>query len=74
MVVKTLEQMEEIVSNNKNLFWDGWTVVNRYRSDKAKTSKDGVYFRGNWYIAKRFEPKHDGWHIPEGLITGYAQT
>ncbi|NDB60484.1 hypothetical protein EB001_18840 [bacterium] len=74
MIVKTLEEMEAIVSGNKGLSWDGWTVVNRYKSDKAKTSKYGVYFRGNWYISKRFEPGRDGWDIPERLVLGHAQT
>jgi hypothetical protein len=74
MIVKTLEEMESIVAKNRSLVWDGWTVVNRYKSDKAKTSKYGIYFKGNWYMTKRFEPNRDGWHIPEGLVSGYAQT
>lgn len=72
--VKTLEQMEEIVRLNKFLYWDGWTVVNRYKSDKARTSKHGVYFNNKWYMSQRFEPTRDGWHIPERLVSGYAQT
>ena len=74
MIINTLEQMESIVSKNKNLYWDGWTVVNRYKSDKARTSKYGIYFRNNWYMSKRFEPNRDGWNIPEGLVSGNAQT
>ena len=66
--------MEEIVRSNKSLYWDGWTVVNRYKSDKAQTSKHGVYFKGNWYMSKRFEPSRNGWDIPERLVLGYAQT
>lgn len=74
MIVKTLEQMEEIVSNNKSLSWDGWTVVDKYKSEKAKTSKYGIYFKGNWYMSKRFEPSRNGWDIPERFVLGYAQT
>lgn len=66
--------MEEIVSNNKDLFWDGWTVVNRYKSAKAQTSKYGVYLKGSWYMSKRFDVGRDGWDIPERFVTGYAQT
>jgi len=51
MIVKSLEQMEQIVTNNKQLSWDGWTVVNNYKSDKAKTSKYGIYLKGNWYMS-----------------------
>lgn len=74
MIINTLEQMESIVSKNKNLYWDGWTVVNRYKSDKARISKYGIYFKNNWYMSKRFEPNRDGWNIPEGLVSGNAQT
>lgn len=74
MIVTDLEQMENIVSKNKNLYWDGWVVVNRYKSDKAKTSKYGIYFKNDWYMSKRFEPSRNGWDIPERLVIGYAQT
>jgi len=74
MIIKTLEQMEEIVSNNKDLYWDGWSVINRYKSDKAKTSKYGVYFKGSWYMSKRFDPSRSGWDIPERFVLGHAQT
>lgn len=74
MIVKELDQMEKIVSKNKSLFWDGWTVVSVYKSDKAKTSKNGVYINGQWCMSKRFEPNRNGWDIPERLVLGYAQT
>lgn len=72
--IKTLEQMEEIVKLNNSLYWDGWTVVNLYKSEKARTSKHGVYWRNKWYMSQRFEPSRNGWDIPERLVTGYAQT
>ncbi len=56
--------MEKFVSSNKELSWDGWTVVKRYPSDKAKTSKQGVRIKGVWYIEQRFEPTSQGWEIP----------
>lgn len=74
MIIKNLEQMEEIVRKNSSLSWDGWSVINRYKSDKARTSKYGVYFKGKWYMSQRFEPTRNGWDIPERLVTGYAQT
>jgi hypothetical protein len=74
MIVDKLDQMEKIVSKNKALFWDGWTVVNIYKSDKAKTSKYGMYINGQWYMSKRFEPSRNGWDIPERLVLGHAQT
>jgi hypothetical protein len=74
MIVDKLDQMEKIVSKNKALFWDGWTVVNIYKSDKAKSSKYGMYINGQWYMSKRFEPSRNGWDIPERLVLGHAQT
>lgn len=68
MIINNLETMEDIVSKNKNLYWDGWTVVNKYKSDKAKTSKFGSYIDGKWFITKRYEPNRQGWDIPESLL------
>jgi hypothetical protein len=63
MIIKTIDEMEKIVSSNKELFWDGWTVVKRYPSDKARTSKNGVRIKNVWYIEQRFEPTEFGWEI-----------
>jgi hypothetical protein len=65
MIIKTIEEMESFVSKNKNFFWDGWTVVKRYPSDKGRTSRDGVRIKGVWYIEQRFEPSNNGWTIPD---------
>jgi hypothetical protein len=67
MIIKTIDEMEKVVSSNKELFWDGWTVVKRYPSDKAKTSKQGVFIKGIWYMEQRFEPTAQGWEIPVKL-------
>jgi hypothetical protein len=64
MIVSSLEKMEELVSKNKDLMWDGWTVVHFYSSEKAKTSKFGKIVQGKWCITKRFEVFEKGWDIP----------
>lgn len=61
--------MEKIVKENKNLYWDGWTVVNFYHSDKGRTSEYGAIVNGRWAMIKRFAPDKHGWNIPE-KITG----
>lgn len=68
MKVTTLEKMEEIVSKNKSLMWDGWTVVNSYPSDKARTSAKGAYLNGKWQIQTRFAPTESGWDIPDKFV------
>lgn len=68
MKISSLEKMEEIVAQNKALFWDGWTVVNSYPSDKARTSKFGAYVNGKWHLQKRFVPATGGWDIPDKFV------
>jgi hypothetical protein len=64
MIIKSLGQMEQIVKKNKELSWIGWDVVERKRSDIAKTSTSGVRVKDNWYIQKIFTVNRDGWDIP----------
>jgi len=68
MKIKSLEKMEEIVSKNKFLHWDGWTVVNSFPSDKGRTSKFGAYVKGKWHLQARFTPTTDGWDIPDKFV------
>jgi hypothetical protein len=69
MIIKELEQMEKIVSSNKNLYWDGWTVVNRFQSDKGRTSKNGVLVNSKWHLQQRFVPDRNGWDIPQKFVS-----
>jgi hypothetical protein len=68
MQVKSLEKMEKIVSRNRYLKWDGWTVLNAFPSDRGSTSKDGVLINGKWHIQNRYEPNENGWNIPDKLV------
>jgi hypothetical protein len=68
MKINSLDKMEEIVSRNKGLFWDGWTVVHSYASDKARTSKFGAYVNGKWHLQKRFALTETGWDIPDKFV------
>jgi hypothetical protein len=64
MIIKNLEQMEKIVSKNSNLSWVGWDVVDRKRSDGARTSLDGVRVNGLWYLQRIYPVTRQGWDIP----------
>jgi hypothetical protein len=68
MNIKSLEKMESIVASNKSLFWDGWDVVNRYQSESARTSKDGVFSKGRWFLQKKFPVTEAGWNIPDKFV------
>jgi len=64
MIIKSLSHMEQIVKKNKELSWIGWDVVERKRSDIAKTSVSGVRVKDFWYIQKIFAVNRNGWDIP----------
>jgi hypothetical protein len=68
MNVKSLEQMETIVSKNKDLSWDGWTVVHTYKSEKGSTSNRGRFIDGKWNIQTLFVPNNTGWEIPDKYV------
>jgi hypothetical protein len=68
MIIKSLEQMEEIVKNNDNLSWDGWTVLENKTSDNGMMSKDGAFVNGMWIVQKRYEANASGWEIPNKLV------
>jgi hypothetical protein len=66
--INSLEKMEEIVSNNNNLSWDGWDVIEMVRSDKAFTSKQGALKNNAWHLKKTFVVSRDGWEIPDKYV------
>jgi hypothetical protein len=66
--VVDLEIMEQIVSNNRFLSWDGWTVVETVPSEKAFYSKFGVYKNSKWQMKKEFVPSIKGWEIPDKYV------
>jgi hypothetical protein len=68
MVINSLEKMEEIVKKNRELSWDGWTVVHLYHNKVAWRYRNGVQIRGRWYVQTRFEPNERGWEIPKKFV------
>lgn len=68
MLVSSLENMEEIVKNNRSLKWDGWDVIHFYPSEKARTSKFGVRINNKWFLHRRFPVTEKGWDIPNKLV------
>lgn len=68
MLIKSLEQMEQIVKKNKSLIWDGWTVVSLQPVHNGVTSKDGVKRNGKWFLQKRHEADSNGWDIPDKFV------
>lgn len=68
MLIKSLEQMEAIVSKNKTLSWDGWDVVQSFKDPVAWKNKNAAFIKGKWYAQKRFVLTSNGWDIPNKLV------
>ena len=64
MIIKSLEHMETIVKKNKFLHWEGWDVVELKKTHAARTAKDGVYYKGQWFIKKIYSANRQGWDVP----------
>jgi hypothetical protein len=64
MIIKNLNQMENIVAKNNNLSWLGWDVVDRKRSESARTAVNGVRVDGVWYLQRIYPVTRNGWDIP----------
>jgi hypothetical protein len=68
MKVTSLEKMEAIVAKNKNLSWNGWTVLESLPNATAWTKPNGAFINGSWHIQNRFEPTERGWDIPGRFV------
>ena len=64
MIINKLEVMEKIVKKNPNLSWIGWDVVDRKKSEMARTAPNGVRVNGEWYLQRKYELTRNGWDIP----------
>ena len=68
MQINSLSHMEDLVRKNRSLRWDGWDVVHFYQSDTAWMSPYGSFFKGRWYMNRRFKVTEVGWNIPERFL------
>ena len=64
MIIKSLNTMEKIVSNNDNLIWNGWDVIDLKESNIANTSPLGIRVKNKWYLHRVYKPTRIGWDIP----------
>ena len=64
MIINDLDRMEKIVARNNNLFWVGWDVADRKRSEAGRTAVNGVRVNGVWYLQRIYQVTRNGWDIP----------
>lgn len=68
MKITSLKQMEDIVSKNRILSWDGWNVVSMLPNKAGWMREDGAYLKGKWYTKRVYEITEAGWKIPSKLV------
>jgi hypothetical protein len=68
MQITSLDQMETIVSANKSLSWDGWTVVQRSYDPTAWSKANGVFKNSQWHVESRYAAEDSGWNIPQKFV------
>lgn len=73
MLINSLEQMEQVVENNKLLSWDGWTVLENKVKENGATNKNGIRLNNRWIIQNRYELGSSGWEIPNKLVPPHEQ-
>lgn len=70
MLIKTLEEAENLVSQNNDLRWNGWDIIAHKKTDAGYTSKNGVFYNNSWGIDKSYPITTNGWHIPNKYAGG----
>jgi hypothetical protein len=68
MNVSSLDKMEEIVTTNKSLSWDGWTVLESKTDDAAWMKVNAALINNKWHRVNRYEPNENGWTIPDRFV------
>jgi len=68
MIVNTLNKMEEIVSANPSLSWEGWNVIHLAKSNNAMYKTNGAFINNQWQIKTVYSPDRNGWDIKKEHI------
>ena len=68
MFVTDENVMEDIVSNNSNLSWEGWDVLRWEEKRNAMLNTKGRFRDGKWHLVTRFPLTSEGWKVPKFLL------
>jgi hypothetical protein len=60
------DKAHAFVSANKNLFWNGWEIVETRKDADAIFNKHGIFRNGSWHkVVRRTTLGSDGtWKVP----------
>lgn len=70
MIIQTMGDAEQFVSNNPNFTWDGWDIVYTVQDDYAEYLPVGIYNReeNKWYRRSIYAYGDNGWNIPDSVL------
>ena len=64
MLIKTIEEAEEIVNNSNDLRWVGWNIVSWKKDSNGFSNKNGKFLNNQWGIQSVYNITEKGWHLP----------
>ena len=67
MLIKKLEEAEQIVKSNKDLRWAGWDIISREITINGFSHKSGSFINNRWGIDRRYPITENGWYLPNNL-------
>lgn len=65
----TLRQAERLETKNKNMFWDGWTLVVVNERKDGYQDRNGIFFNGKWSVQHRIRLTKKGqFNVPRRYL------
>jgi hypothetical protein len=68
MKIKKIEDAENLIKNNKFLFWSGWDIVSLLEDPNAYMNINGIFKDNVWYKKETYSLEEYGWDIPSKFI------
>jgi hypothetical protein len=64
MLIKTIEEADQIVNHSKDLKWVGWDIVSWKKDSNGFSNKNGRFINNQWGIQSVYPITEKGWHLP----------
>lgn len=64
MLIKTIEEAEQIVEQSNDLRWVGWDIVSWHENSKGMFNKNGRFLNNTWGVQSIYPITEKGWHLP----------
>lgn len=61
----------KIVDSNKNLSWNGWTIIEWKKNPDGYWNKFGSFRNGSWGVERKMPVQDNGtWRVPVKYVAG----